>query len=121
RRLFCKVQRSQFVLISRAENFNQAGRECNKNNQSIIRAARAQLETLPPTMAGQTCRFAPISPPASAAMLAEPWGYAHENIAPLVLVEVWAARQRRPTLVVVSSCAPSHTAKFLAVLRRFET
>jgi hypothetical protein len=54
-------------------------------------------------------------------MLAEPWGYAHENIAPLVLVEVWAARQRRPTLVVVSSCAPSHTAKFLAVLRRFET
>jgi hypothetical protein len=48
-------------------------------------------------------------------MLAEPWGYARENIAPLVLVEVWTARpltfhfsatrQRRPTLVVVSSCA----------------
>jgi hypothetical protein len=26
-----------------------------------------------------------------------------QNIAPLVLVEVWAARQRRPTLVVSSS------------------
>jgi hypothetical protein len=26
--------------------------------------------------------------------------YARENIASLVLVEVWAARQRRPTLVV---------------------
>jgi hypothetical protein len=26
------------------------------------------------------------------AMLAEPWGYARKNIAPLVLVEVWAAR-----------------------------
>jgi hypothetical protein len=61
--------------------------------------------TQPPPMVGQTCRFAPISPPASAAMLAEPWGYARENIAPLVLVEIWAARQRRPTLVVVSSCA----------------
>jgi hypothetical protein len=24
-------------------------------------------------------------------MLAEPWGYARENIAPLVLVEIWAA------------------------------
>jgi len=52
-------------------------------------------------MVEQTCRVAPISPPASAAMLAEPWGYARQNIAPLVLVEVWAARQRRPTLVVV--------------------
>jgi hypothetical protein len=31
-------------------------------------------------------------------MLAEPWGYARENIAPLVLVEVWAARQRPPYL-----------------------
>jgi len=51
------------------------------------------------TMVGQTCRFAQISPPASAAMLAEPfWGYAHKNIA-LVLVEVWAVQQRRPTLV----------------------
>src|ERR1039457_4479205 len=70
--------------------------------------------TQPPPMVGQTCRFAPISPPASAAMLAEPWGYACQNIAPLVLVEDWAARpltfhfsatrQRRPTLVV-SSCA----------------
>lgn len=31
-------------------------------------------------------------------MLAELfWGYAHKNIA-LVLVEVWAAQQRRPTL-----------------------
>jgi hypothetical protein len=39
-------------------------------------------------------------------MLAEPWGYARENIAPLVLVEVWAARQRRPTLVLMSSCTP---------------
>ena len=29
-------------------------------------------------------------------------GYARQNIAPLVLVKVWAARQRRPTLVVVS-------------------
>ncbi len=59
-------------------------------------------------MAGQTCRFAPISPPASAAMPAEPWECARKNIAPLVLVEVWAARQRRPTLVVVvSSCAPA--------------
>jgi len=38
-------------------------------------------------------------------MLAEPWGYARQNIAPLVLVKVWAARQHRPTLVVVSSCA----------------
>jgi hypothetical protein len=37
-------------------------------------------------------------------MLAEPWGYACQNIAPLVLVEDWAARQRHPTLVV-SSCA----------------
>src|ERR1039458_10514916 len=27
-------------------------------------------------MVGQTCRFAQISPPASAAMLAEPWVYA---------------------------------------------
>jgi hypothetical protein len=27
-------------------------------------------------------------------------GYACQNIAPLVLLEVWAARQRRPTLVV---------------------
>src|ERR1017187_10875457 len=60
--------------------------------------------TQPPPMVGQTCRFAPISPPASAAMLAEPWAYARQNIAPLVLVEVWAARpsypaaqQRRPT------------------------
>jgi hypothetical protein len=26
-------------------------------------------------------------------MLAEPWGYARQNIAPLVLVKVWAARQ----------------------------
>ena len=39
-------------------------------------------------------------------MLAEPWGYARENIAPLVLVEVWAARQRRPTLVRVPGYAP---------------
>jgi hypothetical protein len=31
-------------------------------------------------------------------MLAEPWGYARQNIAPLVLVEVWAARQRPPYL-----------------------
>jgi len=41
-------------------------------------------------------------------MLAEPWGYARENIAPLVLVEVWVARQCRPTLVVVSTCAQMH-------------
>jgi len=34
-------------------------------------------------------------------MLAEPWGYARQNIALLVLVKVWAARQRRPTLVAV--------------------
>src|ERR1035437_3622891 len=67
-------------------------------------ARRERSLTLPPPMVGQTCRFAPISPPASAAMLAEPWGYARQNIAPLVLVKVWAARQRRPTLVV-SSCA----------------
>jgi hypothetical protein len=42
------------------------------------------------------------------AMLAEPWEYARENIAPLVLVEVWAARQRRPTLEVSGSiyCHP---------------
>ena len=26
-------------------------------------------------------------------------GYVHKNIAPLVLVEVWAAQQHRPTLV----------------------
>jgi hypothetical protein len=32
-------------------------------------------------------------------------GIRHENIAPLVLVEVWAARQRRPTLVAVSGYA----------------
>jgi hypothetical protein len=45
---------------------------------------------------------------------AEPWGYARQNIAPLVLVEVWAARQRRPTLVVVSSCAPlTHNPPFI--------
>jgi hypothetical protein len=31
-------------------------------------------------------------------MLAEPWGYARQNIAPLVLVEVWVARQRPPYL-----------------------
>jgi hypothetical protein len=31
-------------------------------------------------------------------MLAKPFGWgAHKNIAPPVLVEVWAARQRRPT------------------------
>ena len=30
-------------------------------------------------------------------MLAEPWGYAAKYIAPLVLVEVWEARQRRAT------------------------
>src|SRR5664280_1128401 len=59
-----------------------------------------------PTRAGQICRFAPISPPASAAMLAEPWGYGRENFAPLVLVDAWAARPRRPALVVVSGCAP---------------
>jgi len=29
-------------------------------------------------------------------MLAEPWGYARKNIAPLVLVEIGAARQRPP-------------------------
>src|ERR1017187_10674010 len=52
--------------------------------------------TQPPPMVGQTCRFAPISPPASAAMLAEPWAYARQNIAPLVLVEVWAARPSYP-------------------------
>jgi hypothetical protein len=38
-------------------------------------------------------------------MLAEPRGYARQNIAPLVLEKVWAARQHRPTLMVVSSCA----------------
>src|ERR1035437_3749898 len=70
----------------------------------MLHQGRAQFAA-PPTMVGQTCWFASISPPASAAMLAEPWGYARQNIAPLVLVEVWAARQRRPTLVVVSSCA----------------
>jgi hypothetical protein len=31
-------------------------------------------------------------------MLAEPWGYTRKNIALLVLVEVWAARQRPPYL-----------------------
>jgi hypothetical protein len=57
----------------------------------------AQLDTT--TNNGRAnCRFAPISLPASAAMLAEPWGYARQNIAPLVLVEVWAARQRPPYL-----------------------
>jgi hypothetical protein len=37
-----------------------------------------------PMMVGQTCRFAQFSPPASAAMPVEPWGYALKNIAPLV-------------------------------------
>ena len=55
-----------------------------------LQTGRTSAQT--PTMAGQTCRFAQISPPASTAMLAEPWGYARKNIAPLVLVEVWAAR-----------------------------
>jgi hypothetical protein len=49
-------------------------------------------------------------------MLAEPWGYARENIAPLVPVEVWAARQRRPTLVVVSSCAQVIVPEFKPVV-----
>jgi len=35
-------------------------------------------------------------------MLAESWGYARQNIAPLVLVKVRAARQHRPTLMVSS-------------------
>ena len=65
--------------------------------------------TLSPTMVGQTCRFAPISPPASAAMLAKPWGYARQNTASLVLVKVWAARQHRPTLMVMSrACCPNY-------------
>jgi len=71
----------------------------------VLRWLEGRNLTLPPTMVGQTCRFAPISPPASAAKLAEPQGYAHENIVPLVLVEVWATRQRRPTLGVVSRFA----------------
>jgi len=37
-------------------------------------------------------------------MLAESWGYARQNIAPLVLAKVWAAQQHRPTLVM-SGCA----------------
>ena len=57
---------------------------------SRCKQGRTSAQT--PTMVGQTCRFAQISPPASAAMLAEAWGYARKNIAPLVLVEIWAAR-----------------------------
>jgi len=44
-----------------------------------------------PNPGRKTCRFAPISPPASAAKLVEPWGYARQNIALLVLVKGWAA------------------------------
>src|ERR1035438_87352 len=59
----------------------------------MLRIRSNRLGLLPPPMVGQTCRFAPISPPASAAMLAEPWGYARQIIAPLILVKVWAAQQ----------------------------
>jgi hypothetical protein len=52
-------------------------------------------------------------------MLAEPWGYARENIASLVLVEVWAARQRRPTLMVVSCCAREGRSDFYALDNRW--
>src|ERR1019366_1308172 len=52
-------------------------------------------------MVGQTCRFAQISPPASAAMLAEPWGYTHARTS---LRSFWWKFGRRgsarPTLVV---------------------
>jgi len=47
-----------------------------KRENIPARWLKVQLDTTL-TMVGQTCRFAPISPPASAAMLAEHDGDAH--------------------------------------------
>src|ERR1019366_6981019 len=52
-----------------------AWRSFTRPSGLFVLLAPGRILTLPPTMVGQTCRFAPISPPASAAMLAEPWGY----------------------------------------------
>jgi hypothetical protein len=77
------IENSKFIRL----NFFQPGLERSQRSLFMVETHGCNL-TQPPTMVGQTCRFAPISPPASAAMLAEPWGYARKNIAPLVLVEV---------------------------------
>ena len=56
----------------------------------------------------------PVVPNLSASERSDAGGNAGQNIAPLVLADIWAAQQRRPTLVRVSSCVRRQAALIFA-------
>ena len=73
-------------------------------HESSSRPGRVHLDTA--TIEGRA--DLPVGPNLSASERSDVGGNAGKNIAPLVLSNIWAVRQHRPTLVVVSrACCPN--------------